>query len=263
MKRIAFINSKGGCGKTTSMFHISGVLADMGKHVLVIDLDTQGDATNALLAEEESQYDTNGKNVFDFFKGDATFEEVMKHNYLKKRGCRKASYVGIDVLPFCPKLDDEKELEKERLLNEIDLSDKISTFSGYDFVLMDCPPSNKAIEKIVFEQLAEKILVPMSSDLDSIRGYGALVEKVDKAREKNENLSILGIYMSMYNYRVSTQREILSLMQQNFDVFLDVQIPMCSALVDSKLDGRPISFYKKSAAKAPVEQITQKILERL
>ena len=96
----------------------------------------------------------------------------------------------------------------------------------------------------MLEQLADGILVPMSSDLDSIRGYGALVDKVDQAREKNVNLNILGIYMSMYDGRVGTQRELLSLMRSSFDTFIDVQIPHSAAIVDSKLAGRPISFYK-------------------
>ena len=228
MKKIGFFNSKGGCGKTTSLFHIAGVLADNGMKVLAVDLDKQGDTTNALLSEDESEYSDNGKNVLDFFRGDAAFEDVVKKNYTKKIGCRKPTYVGIDVLPYSP-----------------------------------CPPSNRAIEKIVLEQLADGILVPMSSDLDSIRGYGALVDKVDQAREKNVNLNILGIYMSMYDGRVGTQRELLSLMRSSFDTFIDVQIPHSAAIVDSKLAGRPISFYKKTNVKDTMEQLTQEIINRL
>lgn len=256
--RIAFINSKGGCGKTTSMFHIAGVLADNNFKVLAIDLDKQGDTTYALLGEEESQYDdSTSKNVLDFFKGTASFEEVVKKNYVRRKGNIKPVYVGIDVLPFSPKL------ESQRLLKEIDLGDKMDAFSNYDYILIDCPPSNRAIEKIVFEQMADAILVPMSSDLDSIRGYGALVDKVDKAREFNPNLRILGIYMSMYDKRKRTHREILSLMHENFDMFMDVQLPFSSALPDSKLDGRPISFWKKSNAKESVEALVQEILNRI
>ena len=257
MKKIGFFNSKGGCGKTTSLFHIAGVLADNGMKVLAVDLDKQGDTTNALLSEDESEYSDNGKNVLDFFRGDAAFEDVVKKNYTKKIGCRKPTYVGIDVLPYSPKL------ENQRLLKEIELSDKMDDFNEYDFVLIDCPPSNRAIEKIVLEQLADGILVPMSSDLDSIRGYGALVDKVDQAREKNVNLNILGIYMSMYDGRVGTQRELLSLMRSSFDTFIDVQIPHSAAIVDSKLAGRPISFYKKTNVKDTMEQLTQETINRL
>ena len=78
MKKIGFFNSKGGCGKTTSLFHIAGVLADNGMKVLAVDLDKQGDTTNALLGEDESEYSDNGKNVLDFFRGDAAFEDVVK-----------------------------------------------------------------------------------------------------------------------------------------------------------------------------------------
>lgn len=254
---IAFINGKGGCGKTTSSFHIGGVFADGGASVLQIDLDKQGNMTYALLGEAESGYDESSKNVLDFFTGKASFEEVVKKNYVRKRGNAKPVYVGIDVLPFSPKL------ENQRLLKKVDLSDKLDVINHYDYVLIDCPPSNRAIEKIVFEQLADVILVPMSNDLDSITGYGALVDKVDKAREFNPNLKILGIYMSMYDKRMRTHREIKEMMTENFDVFMDVQIPYCKDLPDSKLDGRPISFWRKSNAKEAVEALAQEIASRI
>lgn len=257
MERIAFINSKGGCGKTTSLFHIAGVLADNDLNVLVIDLDKQANMTDALLGEEESDYDESGKNVLDFFRGDASFDEVVKKNYVRRKGNARPTYVGIDVLPSSAKLDNQ------RMLKDINLSDKMQNFLKYDYVLIDCPPSNRAVEKIVFEQLADSILVPMSSDLDSIKGYGALVDKVDKARKFNPSLKILGVYLSMYDKRKSTQTEIVELMKENFDLFIDVQIPFSSALVDSKLDGRPISFYKKSNAKEVVEELVQEIIYRI
>ena len=257
MEKIAFINSKGGCGKTTSMFHIAGALADSGKKVLAIDLDKQGDTTYALLGEEESNYNAESKNVLDFLKGEASFEEVVKKNYVRRKANMKPSYVGIDVLPFSAKL------ENQRLLKDVDLSDKMDDFKKYDYILIDCPPSNRAVEKIVFEQLADAILVPMSSDLDSIRGYGALVDKVDKAREFNPNLRILGIYMSMCDKRQKTHRDIVSLMNENFDTFINVQIPYCSAVPNSKLDGRPINFWKKSPAKEAVELLVQEIIYRI
>lgn len=60
------------------------MLADNGMKVLAVDLDKQGDTTNALLSEDESEYSDNGKNVLDFFRGDAAFEDVVKKNYTKK-----------------------------------------------------------------------------------------------------------------------------------------------------------------------------------
>lgn len=265
MEKIAFINSKGGCGKSTSLFHIAGVLADnelvgaecAEKKVLAIDLDKQGDTTYALLSEDESNYNENDKNVFDFLKGDASFDEVVKKAYIRRKGNSKPVYVGIDVLPFSPKLENQKSLK------DIDLIDKMDGLNEYDYVLIDCPPSNRAIEKIVFEQLADSILVPMSSDLDSIRGYGELVEKVDKAREHNPNLRILGIYMAMYDKRRRLHRDILDMMKENFDIFIDVQLPLCSALPDARINGRPISFWKKSTAKDAVEELVQEIMYRI
>lgn len=68
--------------------------------------------------------------------------------------------------------------------------------------------------------------------------------------------------MSMYDGRVGTQRELLSLMKSSFDTFIDVQIPHSAAIVDSKLAGRPISFIKNKC-KDTMEQLTQEIINRL
>ena len=81
-RRIAFINRKGGCGKTTTLFHIAGELASRGKKVLVIDFDAQCDTSVNFLSEEESEYDEGaGYSVIDLICG-VPLENVAKKNYI-------------------------------------------------------------------------------------------------------------------------------------------------------------------------------------
>lgn len=93
-KRVAFINGKGGCGKTTSIFHISGVLSKCGEKVLVIDLDKQRNTTSILLMNTEIPE----KTVLDFMTGEAEAGEVMAQALFQSRGNAKPKYYGVDVM---------------------------------------------------------------------------------------------------------------------------------------------------------------------
>ena len=84
-KRVAFINGKGGCGKTTSIFHVAGVLAKRGEKILVIDLDKQRNTTSILLMNTNIP----GKTVLDFMTGKADAEEVVAKALFQTRGNRK------------------------------------------------------------------------------------------------------------------------------------------------------------------------------
>ena len=86
-KRVAFINGKGGCGKTTSIFHVSGVLSKRGEKVLVIDLDKQRNTTSILLMNTEIPE----KTVLDFMTGEAEAEEVTAQALFQTRETQSPS----------------------------------------------------------------------------------------------------------------------------------------------------------------------------
>ena len=107
-KRVAFINGKGGCGKTTSIFHVSGVLSKRGEKVLVIDLDKQRNTTSILLMNTE----ISEKTVLDFMTGEAEAEDVTVKALFQSRGNAKPKYYGVDVMGSDVYLQDEAELSK-------------------------------------------------------------------------------------------------------------------------------------------------------
>ncbi len=261
MKAIAFINNKGGCGKSTSLFHIAGELASRGRRVLVIDCDKQGDTTVFFLSEEESDYDDNSKSLLNLILNENTFDEVVKKNYIKQ-GNRKPEYMGIDVIPAAAELEDQEKYNN--ILKDKDLSE---LFDGlkYDYILIDCPPSNRMIERLVLEQWATHVLIPMSCDISSIRGVGALVNKIDNARVKNPDLKIAGIFYSMFLPFRNKHRTFHNAMLKKFpNFFIKDYIPFCSDVVESLEDeGRPLAFYRKSRANNHVKALTTEILKRL
>lgn len=236
--KVAFINGKGGCGKTTSIFHVAGVLAHKGQKVLVIDLDKQRNTTDTLLMECEQEVE---KTVFDYMTGKATIEEIVRQSMFRSRGNAKPKYYGVDVLPS------DVRLEEEKKLRNVDIKDNIKAFietKGYDWVLVDMPPSNKALNEICFSQIVDYVIVPFSSDIFSVSGYGDLMDTVQRAREINESLNILGIYLSRYMENCAVDRYIKEQLEEFGDIFIDVQIPLMADVREAVMFGRPISYYK-------------------
>lgn len=262
--KVAFINNKGGCGKTTSLFHIAGELASRGKKVLVLDFDKQCDTTNNFLSEEESEYEpAQALTIFDYISGSCSFSDCVKKNYIRV-GNKKPEYHGIDVVPS------DNRLERQTLLSAaIKDRDVKGLFEGlgYDFILVDCPPSNRAVESVVLGQIADGVVVPMSADLNTIRGYGKLLDKVKTAREQNPNLQIIGIYFSMFFRNRSKNKEYREIMIKKFpDLFIDIQIPNCTDIVKAIEDkGQPMAFYKKESvgANEAIQRLVDEIIDRI
>ena len=265
-KKIAFINGKGGCSKTTSIFHIVGVLADRGDKILVIDFDKQRNTTDNFLSWEESDYtEGESKTVFDFMVGEADIKDVVKKSFIVGRNERTPKYRKIDVLPADIRLEDEK------LLKNVDIKEKMASYieeNGYDWLIVDMPPSNKAVNKICFEQVVDYVITPCTSDRDSMSGYGDLIDIVKEARKVNENLHILGAFLGRYMPNCALDRYIKEQWQENFnELFIDVQIPLKADVREGIMYYRPISFYKlfsssKSAYENLVKEIEKRIAER-
>lgn len=258
VKKIAFINGKGGCGKTTSIFHVAGVLAHKGKKVLVIDLDKQRNTTDILLMENEEEIEYT---VYDYMLNNARIEDVVKKSYFRSRANAKPKYYGVDVLPSDVRFEDEKKLKNIDI--KINLNEFIET-NGYDWVLVDMPPSNKALNEICFSQIVDNVIVPFSSDIFSVSGYGDLMDTISKAREVNEGLNILGIYLARYMEVCAVDKYIREQLINFGDIFIDVQIPLMSDIREAVMFGRPISYYKLfSKSKSAYEKLVSVMEQKL
>ncbi|MEG0614126.1 MAG: ParA family protein [Oscillospiraceae bacterium] len=257
-KRIAFINGKGGCGKTTSIFHVAGVLAHRGEKVLVVDLDKQRNTTDIMLMDSVKTHDLT---VLDYMQKRATIDNVINQASFKNRSNAVAKYCNVDVISADVLLEDEKQLKN------VDIKESFNKFvgeQGYTWVLIDMPPSNKMLNEICFSQMVEYVIVPFSSDIFSVSGYGDLMETINKAREFNADLKILGIYLSRFMENCAVDKFILSQLKQFGEMFLDIQIPLRADIREAVMFGRPLSYYKinstsLSAYKKLVGAIEEKI----
>lgn len=269
-KRIAFINGKGGCGKTTSLFHISGVLSSMNKSVLVVDLDKQRNSTSLLLMNTP-QEEKPTATMFDFFMGDSSVEATVAHSYFQSRGNAKAKYCGVDIAVSSVDFGDERDIVFSMDGEDFDYSSLRKSFNkfindrGYDYVLVDMPPSNATVNRLCFHCLVDYCIIPFSSDVFSMDGYGDLLSVINEARVENPNLNVLGVFLSRYMSNCSVDRFIRdSLAESLGKIFIPVQIPLSSDVRESVMFGRPISYYKQhSKSKSSYEQLVLEIERRI
>jgi len=259
--KLAFINGKGGCGKTTSIFHVAGVLSSRGKKVLVMDLDKQKNTTEILLVNTGLPQMT----VFDVLKGEDPAGATVK-TLFQTRGNAVPKYYGVDCMVSDAGLEDELEVST---CDGVEFGKKINSFMkelGYDWLLVDMPPSSKVLNDICFGSVVEGLIAPFSSDLFSVRGYSSLMGTVDRARKFNPLLKNLGVYLSRYMSNCSLDVHVRKELIKHFGkAFIDIQIPLASDIRESLFFGRPISYYKGERNKSRVayESLVTEIEKRM
>lgn len=258
---VAFFNGKGGCGKTTGLINVAGALSKEGEKVLVIDLDKQRNTTDTFLQNDMSEYEEGKSSTFyDIIMETASVEKTVKKAYFAGIGQRKCHYYNIDVIPADIRFQNESTL-KGRGGNIKEQLEKYVETSGYTYILVDMPPSNKVLNEICFTQIANNVIVPFSPDIFSVSGYSDLMDIILKARCRNESLNVIGIYLSRYRKRNANIKEAL----KSFGtMFIDeVQIPFSAQIEDTIMDGRPISYSrKKGKSREAYEQLTNLIKSR-
>lgn len=241
VNKLAFINGKGGCGKSTSIIHIAGVLSQKGEKVLVIDLDKQRNTTDTLLMNNE---DKPEKTVLDFMRGEAEASEATRQALFQTRGNAKPKYYGVDCMVSDVGLQDEAALAD---IDGVSVGERLDAFirdRGYTWVMVDMPPSNMTLNNICFQHIVDYAIIPFSSDIFSVQGYNDIMDLMAQAREKNPLLNVLGVYLARYMGQCAVDRFIRDQLLE-FDTFIDIQIPLASDIREAVMFGRPISFYKK------------------
>lgn len=267
-KRIAFINSKGGCGKTTSIYSVAGELSKRigkGEKILVVDADKQRNLTFCFFGlDDETEYGIRPTHtLFDFLTGED--EDIVGQALWQKRGNSNPNYYGVDVMIS------DKRLAEEDKLADIDLESVRERFSkfveegGYSYVLIDMPPSNKSLNRIVFGCMVDYAIIPFSSDLFCVDGYGDIINEVDECRDVNLNITVLGVFFSRFFEGCSVDRFVRQDMIDNgIGNLFNAYIPMMTDIRESPMFHRPITYYKKkSRTKDAVEELTTEIITRL
>jgi len=263
--KIAFVNGKGGVGKTTGIFQVAGVLSSMGEKVLVVDLDKQRNATSTLMMNNLDSMP--GMTAFDVLMGRCRPADATAEAMWRSRGNANPKYYGTSCMVGDLRFEDvtlyKDVAQKGAGFGKV--LDEFAEGEGFRFMLVDMPPSNAVLNNLCFAHVVDHIIVPFTSDVYSVQGYGDIMDTVASARALNPELNVLGIYLSRYGTS-SVQAWVHSKLQEFGDIFIDVQIPQATDIIECAVVGSPISYYRnteKSRSRRAYERLVDEMLRRL
>ena len=235
---IAVDNQKGGVGKTTTAINLSSCLASLGKKVLAIDMDPQGNMTSGLgIDKNEVEY-----TVYELILGQVGIEKVICKDALE----------NLDVLPTNINLSAaEIELigveEKEFIIRkEVDKVKK-----NYDFIVIDCPPSLSMLT-INAMTTADSVLVPIQCEYYALEGLSQLIHTIDLVKERlNPELKIEGVVFTMYDARTNLSLQVVENVKDNLQqTIYKTIIPRNIRLAEAPSHGLPINLYDPKSSGA-------------
>ena len=235
---IAVANQKGGEGKTTTAINLSSCLASLGKKVLAIDMDPQGNMTSGLgIDKNEVEY-----TVYELILGQVGIEKVICKDALE----------NLDVLPTNINLSAaEIELigveEKEFIIRkEVDKVKK-----NYDFIVIDCPPSLSMLT-INAMTTADSVLVPIQCEYYALEGLSQLIHTIDLVKERlNPELKIEGVVFTMYDARTNLSLQVVENVKDNLQqTIYKTIIPRNIRLAEAPSHGLPINLYDPKSSGA-------------
>lgn len=235
MRILAITNQKGGVGKTTTCVNLAASLASLGKRVLLIDLDPQGNATTGSGFDKAQLKST----VYHVLIGDKPIADVIQ----------RTENTEFDVLPSTRDLAGA-EVE---LVNEIGRETKLkvalaAVVDQYDYVLLDCPP---ALNLVTVNALtaADAVMIPMQCEYYALEGLSDLVNTIKKVRTHlNANLEIEGLLRTMFDNRNMLTQQVSDQLVSHFgNKVYSTLIPRNVRLAEAPSHGMPALVYDKSS----------------
>ena len=197
-KIISVINQKGGVGKTTTVINLSTALAQLGKKILVIDLDPQGNATTGL-GKSNNEED---KNIYNVIIG-----QLDLKNCIQKSCVENLDIVGSNVNLSGLEVETANNSDRAFLLKAILREENKDLLDRYENIFIDCPPSLSLLT-VMSLVVADELLVPLQTEFFALEGISQLVKTIERIKIKlNPTLEIRGILLTMFDKRnkLSTQ----------------------------------------------------------
>jgi len=248
---IAVANQKGGVGKSTTAINLSACLTEMGKKVMTIDIDPQGNTTSGLGVDKDRCENT----VYELLLGQCELKDCL---------------IGLEfddlwLLPSNVNLAGA-EIEligaegKEYILREA-----ISVVrDDYDFIIIDCPP---ALSMLTINAMttADTVLVPIQCEYYALEGLSQLMYTIELVKERlNSELEIEGVVFTMYDARTNLSLQVVESVKKNLQqTIYKTIIPRNVRLAEAPSHGLPITIYdEKSAGAESYRLLAEEVIHR-
>ena len=250
-RTIAIANQKGGVGKSTTAINLSSCLAELGKKVLAIDIDPQGNTTSGLGVEKDSVENT----VYELLLGEISIEDCII----------PLEFENLSLIPSNVNLAgaeiellgvDGKEFVLKNAVDQVR--------DDYDFIIIDCPPSLNMLT-INAMTTADSVLVPIQCEYYALEGLSQLIHTINLVKERlNPYLDMEGIVFTMYDARTNLSLQVVENVRANVKqrVYSTI-IPRNVRLAEAPSHGYPITIYDpKSAGAESYRALAEEVINR-
>ncbi|EEL48229.1 MULTISPECIES: sporulation initiation inhibitor protein Soj [Bacillus] len=239
-KIIAIANQKGGVGKTTTSVNLGAGLAQVGKKVLLIDIDAQGNATTGV-GIEKSELD---QCIYNVLVEDAEVQGVIQ----------KTATENLDVLPATIQLAGAEIELVPTISREVRLQRALQPIRNeYDYIIIDCPPS-LGLLTINALTAADSVIIPVQCEYYALEGLSQLLNTVRLVQKHlNKNLAIQGVLLTMLDARTNLGIQVIDEVKKYFrDKVYRSIIPRNVRLSEAPSHGKPIMQYDAKSRGAEV-----------
>ena len=250
-RTIVIANQKGGVGKTTTAINLSASLAESGKKVLLIDMDSQGNSTSGLgIEKDEKEY-----TIYELLLGECSIEDCLSESI-----CKDLIVVPSNINLAAVEIELIGTDGKEFILR-----DSVSSIKDkYDFILIDCPPSLNVLT-INAMCTADTVLVPIQCEYYALEGLSQLMHTIELVKERlNPDLEIEGVVFTMYDARTNLSLEVVENVKGNLNqnIYKTI-IPRNVRLAEAPSYGMPITKYDtKSTGAESYRMLAEEVIHR-
>ncbi len=234
---LAIANQKGGVGKTTTAINLGTALAAIGEHVLIVDLDPQGNASTGLGIDRKSRR----HSTYDVLTGEASLRDAVMPTAVPRLSIASST---LDLSG----LELQIGQERDRAFRLRSALEQMNTATGgahdFTYVLVDCPPSLNLLT-VNAMAAADAILVPLQCEFFALEGLSQLLKTVEQVKETlNPGLSIHGIVLTMHDARNKLSNQVVDDVRAHMGhKVYDTVIPRNVRVSEAPSYGKPVLVY--------------------